>query len=115
MHVVASRPLALDRASVPAGLVEAERAVLTAQATASGKPAAVAAKMVEGRLGKWFEAAALADQSFVMDDSQKVGAVVKAAGARLAGFVRLQVGEGLEAKGGGDFASEVRETLKAAG
>ncbi len=116
MHVVASRPVALDRASVPTALVDAERAVLTAQAIASGKPGAVAAKMVEGRLGKWFEAAALADQPFVVDDSKKVGAVVREAGLRLTGFVRLQVGEGLDAKSGGDFAAEVAETLaKAAG
>lgn len=115
MHVVAARPLALDRASVPVALVEAERAVLAAQAAASGKPAGVAAKMVEGRLGKWFEGAALSDQAFVMDDSQRVGAVVAEAGLVLTGFVRLQVGEGLEAKAGGDFAAEVAETLKAAG
>lgn len=115
MHVVASRPVALDRASVPSALVDAERAVLIAQAIASGKPEAVAAKMVEGRLGKWFEAAALGDQPFVMDDSKKVGAVVKEAGLKVTGFVRLQVGEGLEAKEGGDFAAEVAQTLKAAG
>ena len=115
MHVVAARPVALDRSSVPEALIEAERAVLTAQAVASGKPAEVAAKMVEGRLGKWFEAAALADQPFVMDEAgKKVGAVVKEAGLVLGGFAHLQVGEGLE-KAGSDFAAEVSETLKAAG
>jgi elongation factor Ts len=114
MHVVATRPLALDRASVPAALVDAERAVLAAQAAASGKPPAVAAKMVEGRLGKWFEAAALLDQPYLLDDARTVGAVATGAGVTVTGFVRLQVGEGLDAKGGGgNFAAEVAETLRA--
>ena len=112
MHVVAARPLALDRGSLPPQLVESERAIAAAQAASSGKPAAIVAKIVEGRLGKWYEEVCLLEQRLVMDDSVTVAAAAKKEGARVVGFARLQVGEGLEKEAGGadsgeDFKSEV--------
>ena len=111
MHVVAARPLALDRGSLPASLVESERAIAAAQAASSGKPAAIVARIVEGRLGKWYEEVCLLEQRLVMDDSVTVAAAAKKGGARVVGFARLQVGEGLEEAGdsGEDFKSEVEK------
>lgn len=111
MHVVAARPLALDRGSLPASLVESERAIATAQAASSGKPAVIVAKIVEGRLVKWYEEVCLLEQRLVMDDSVTVAAAAKKEGARVVGFARLQVGERLEEAGdsGEDFKSEVEK------
>lgn len=112
MHVVAAAPRYLDRTAVPEAAVAAERALLTEQAAASGKPANIIEKMVEGRIGKFYEEVCLVDQPYVVDDKKKVGAVAAAAGLRIAGFVRVQVGEGLEAEEK-DFAAEVAETVRA--
>ena len=110
MHVVAARPLSLDRGSLPAALVESERAIAAAQAAASGKPAAIVEKIVAGWLGKWYEEVCLLEQKLVMDDSVTVAAAAKREGLRVVGFARLQVGEGLEDGGGGeDFKSEVEK------
>lgn len=116
MHVVAARPLSLDRGSLPAQLVESERAIAAAQAEASKKPAAIVERIVAGRLGKWYEEVCLLEQKLVMDDSVTVAAAAKKEGMRVVGFARLQVGEGLEEAGnaGEDFKSEV-EKLAAGG
>ena len=95
---------------IPTGppLLAAETAVLASQAAASGKPAAIVDKIVAGRLAKFYEDAVLLEQRFVMDEAKSVKAVAAAAGLEVAGFVRLQVGEGVE-KGGGaaGFAADV--------
>jgi hypothetical protein len=72
MHAVGMRTQYLSRKAVPAEVLQREREVLAAQAAASGKPAAVVAKMVEGRLGKFFEEACLLEQRYLLDDSKKV-------------------------------------------
>lgn len=113
MHVVAARPLSLDRDSLPAELVESERAIAAAQASSSGKPAAIADRIVAGRLSKWYEEVALLEQKLVTDETGKkdVASAAREAGARVVAFARLQVGEGLEAEkegaSGEDFKSEV--------
>ena len=113
MHVVAARPLSLDRKSLPGALVESERAIAAAQAATSGKgkPAAIIEKIVSGRLGKWYEEVVLLEQKLVMDDSLTVAAAAKREGVRVVGFARLQVGEGLEEEGksGEGFKSEVEK------
>ena len=113
MHVAATRPLALDVASLPAAAVAAEADVAHARAAASGKPPAIIDRIVAGRLAKWHEDVVLLSQKLVTDDSVTVGAAVKKASARVSGFVRLQVGEGVE-KAGGDFAAEVAAAVKEA-
>jgi elongation factor Ts len=106
MHVAAARPEFLDIAGVDPAALERERAVLTEQAAASGKPPAVIEKMVEGRIRKFYEEVVLLEQLWVHDGESRVKAVVQKAGARLTGFVRFQLGEGIE-KQQTDFAAEV--------
>lgn len=106
MHVAAAQPQALDITSVdPASLVR-EKAVLTEQARASGKPEAIIEKMVEGRVRKFYEEVVLLEQVWVHDGESRVKAVVQKAGATLTGFARYQLGEGIE-KQASDFAAEV--------
>ena len=109
MHVAASRPEALDISSVPAESLEREKAVLTEQAKASGRPDAVIAKMVEGRVQKFYEEVALLEQVWVHDGKTRVKNVVKDANAAIASFARFALGEGIE-KPKEDFAAEVAAT-----
>lgn len=112
MHVAAANPLSLTVAELDPAVVERERAVYAEQARASGKPEAIIAKMVEGRLKKFYQESVLLSQTFVIDGENTVETAVrnaeKAVGApiRITGFVRYQLGEGIE-KGDGDFAAEV--------
>lgn len=112
MHVAAARPEALDVADVSTANLERERAVLVEQARASGKPENIIEKMVEGRVRKYYEEVVLLEQLYVIDGETKIRKVVenaaKAVGApvTLTGFVRFQLGEGIE-KEQSDFAAEV--------
>ncbi len=106
MHVAATRPEALDVDAVDPASLERERAVLSEQARASGKPEAIIEKMVEGRIKKFYEEVVLLEQVWVLDGESRVRAVVKKAGCELVGFQRFQLGEGIE-KEVGDFAAEV--------
>ena len=112
MHVAAARPEALDIADVSTANLERERAVLVEQARASGKPENIIEKMVEGRVRKYYEEVVLLEQLYVIDGETKIRKVVenaaKAVGApvTLTGFVRFQLGEGIE-KEQSDFAAEV--------
>ncbi len=102
MHVAAANPIALARDELPADALERERAVLVEQARASGKPEAVIEKMVEGRLGKFYEEVCLLEQAFVMDPQTRISALLEAAGkelgtpVRIARFLRFALGEGIE-------------------
>jgi elongation factor Ts len=109
MHVAATRPEALDIDAVDPAALERERAVLSEQARASGKPEAIIEKMVEGRIRKYYEEVVLLEQVWVHDGESRVRAVVKKAGVTLTGFVRFQLGEGIE-KPKDDFAAEVAAT-----
>ncbi|MFT8807069.1 translation elongation factor Ts [Gluconobacter sp.] len=106
MHVAATRPAALDVASVDPEALERERAVLIEQARESGKPEAIIEKMVEGRIRKFYEEVVLLEQVWVLDGESRVSKVVEKAGAKLVGFERFQLGEGIE-KEESDFAAEV--------
>ena len=106
MHVAATRPSALDIDSVDPAELERERTVLSEQARASGKPEAIIEKMVDGRIKKFYEEVVLLEQVWVLDGESRVRAVVQKAGAKLVGFQRFQLGEGIE-KEVGDFAAEV--------
>ena len=116
MHVAATAPASLSEADLDPALVEREKAVLTEQAKESGKPEAVIAKMIEGRINKFFQEVCLLKQAFVINPDLSVEKAVaeaaKAAGGSIAvtGFVRLAVGEGIE-KEEEDFAAEVAKTL----
>jgi elongation factor Ts len=107
MHVAATRPDALDIDAVDPAALERERAVLSEQARASGKPEAIIEKMVEGRIRKYYEEVVLLEQVWVHDGESRVRAVVKKAGGKLIAFDRFALGEGIEKGPGGDFAAEV--------
>jgi elongation factor Ts len=107
MHIAAARPDALDIDAVDPAALERERAVLSEQARASGKPEAIIEKMVEGRVRKYYEEVVLLEQVWVHDGESRVRAVVKKAGAKLSGFERFQLGEGVDRGPQGDFAAEV--------
>jgi elongation factor Ts len=117
MHIAAANPLYLDIASVPPAALERERAVLREQARASGKAEAIVARMVEGRLRKFYEEVVLLEQVFVIDQESKVAQVIETAardlGApiRIAGFARFALGEGIE-RPRTDFAAEVAAQLR---
>ncbi|MBW8640462.1 translation elongation factor Ts [Hoeflea sp. WL0058] len=112
MHVAASNPLAVTSADVDAEVAERERSIFMEQARESGKPENIVEKMVEGRMRKFFEEVALVSQSFVMNPDQTVAEALKEAEGKagapveVAGFVRFQLGEGVE-KEESDFAAEV--------
>ncbi|WP_010172541.1 translation elongation factor Ts [Bacillus coahuilensis] len=106
MHAAALNPKYVSRDQVSAEEVEREREVLTQQALNEGKPENIVAKMVEGRLGKYFEEVCILDQPFVKDPDQKVGKFLQSKGATLTDFVRYEVGEGIE-KRQENFAEEV--------
>jgi elongation factor Ts len=112
MHVAAANPLFLDQTSVDAEAAKRERAIFADQAKASGKPAEIIEKMVDGRMRKYYEEVCLIDQVSVMDGETKISQVIanaaKEIGAdvKLTGFVRMQLGEGIE-KEEVDFAAEV--------
>jgi elongation factor Ts len=110
MHVAAARPDALDIDSVDPAALERERAVLSEQARASGKPEPIIEKMVEGRVRKYYEEVVLLEQIWVHDGESRVRAVIKKAGVTLTGFARFQLGEGIEKPQGPDFAAEVAAT-----
>ena len=109
MHVAAARPEALDIDAVDSSSLEREKAVLTEQARASGKPENIIEKMVEGRIRKYYEEVVLLEQVWVHDGETRVRAVAKKAGVALTGFARFQLGEGIE-KPKDDFAAEVAAT-----
>nr|WP_263327992.1 translation elongation factor Ts [Neobacillus sp. Marseille-Q6967] len=106
MHIAALRPKYVSRDQVSQEEVERERQVLTTQALNEGKPENIVAKMVEGRLGKYFEDVCLLDQTFVKNPDQKVRQFVESKGATVREFVRYEVGEGIE-KREDNFAEEV--------
>jgi elongation factor Ts len=112
MHIAATSPLSLSTDDLDQAAVERERAIFTEQAEASGKPAGVIEKMVEGRIRKFYEEVVLLKQAFVMNPDQTIEQLLaetgKALGAdvKMTGFVRLALGEGVDKKTD-DFASDV--------
>ena len=110
MQIAAAKPEYLDRDSVPADRVEKEMEILKAQAMNEGKPAEIAEKMVQGRIGKFYSEICLVDQPFVKNPDEKVGKMVESKGAKILRFARLEKGEGLE-KREENFAEEVAKQI----
>ncbi|MEJ7929614.1 translation elongation factor Ts [Ramlibacter sp. AN1015] len=113
MHVAAMKPVALTSADVPAELIEKERSVATAKAQESGKPADIAAKMIEGSVQKYLKEVSLFNQPFVKNDKQTVEQMLKASNTSVKAFTLYVVGEGIEKKAD-DFAAEVAAQVAAA-
>ncbi|MFO0997171.1 MAG: translation elongation factor Ts [Alphaproteobacteria bacterium] len=116
MHVAAAKPDAVSIAELDPKAVERERAVLSEQARASGKPDDIVQKMVEGRLRKYYQDVVLLEQTWVIDGESRVGKVLedqaKTLGApvKIASVVRFALGEGIEREDS-DFAAEVAAQL----
>ena len=110
MHIAASNPAALSEDDVDPNLLERERAVLSEQARESGKPENVIEKMIEGRLRKYLSEITLLGQSFVVDPDLTVKKAAENADTVILGFVRFEVGEGIEKKAE-NFAEEVASQL----
>ena len=113
MHIASMKPVALSSDQVPAELIEKERSVAKLKAEESGKPADIAAKMVEGSVQKYLKEVSLFDQTFVKNDKQTVQQMLKAANTSVKSFVMFIVGEGIEKKQD-DFAAEVAAQVAAA-
>lgn len=111
LHIAASNPIAIDESGISADILDKEREIYRAQAEQSGKPAEIVTKMIEGRLKKYLKEVSLVEQPFVKDPQETVGKLVEKAGAKVQGFVRYEVGEGIE-KEDVDFAKEVMEQVQ---
>ena len=111
MHIAASRPVCVDETQVPQELLDKEREIFIAQAQESGKPAEIIEKMIDGRMRKYLGEITLIGQPFVKDPDQTVGKLLKAAGASVVRFERLELGEGIEKKQE-NFAEEVMAQVR---
>lgn len=117
MQIAAVSPQYVKSDEVPADVIEKEKEILMAQAINEGKPAAIAEKMVTGRIAKYFKEVCLVDQEFVKDNDKSVGGFMKEVSAQIGApititkFARLEKGAGLE-KREDDFASEVAKMTK---
>ncbi len=117
MQVAAAYPQYTKSAEVPAEVVEKEREILTAQAINEGKPAAIAEKMVEGRIKKYYKEVCLIEQAYIKDPDKSVSAYTNEVAASLGttieieGFFRFEKGEGIEKKED-NFADEVASMIK---
>jgi elongation factor Ts len=111
MHIAALNPEYVSADDVPADVVEKEKGILIAQAAESGKPPEIIEKMVSGRLNKHLSEITLLGQPFVKDSDIKVGKLLEGQGAKVLGFHRLAVGEGIEKKQE-NFADEVMQQVQ---
>ena len=111
MQIAAARPEYLNEQSVPAERVEKEKEILKAQTMNEGKPEAIAERIVEGRIGKFFSEICLVDQAFVKDPNKKVSQLLKETDSEVVEFARFEKGEGIE-KVEENFAEEVMKQLK---
>ena len=110
MQIAAARPEFLDEASVPAERLAKEMEILKAQAMNEGKPEAIAEKVVQGRIGKFYSEICLVDQEFVKNPDMKISELLKTKNAEIVEFARIEKGEGLEKKEE-NFAEEVMKQM----
>jgi elongation factor Ts len=111
MHIAAANPASLSEADLNPEVVAKEKAVQVEIARESGKPDAVIEKMLEGRMKKFIAESTLLGQAFVVNPDLTVAAAAREAGVEVTGFIRLEVGEGIE-KVAEDFAAEVAKAAK---
>ena len=111
MQIAAARPEYLNEQSVPAERIEKEKEILKAQTMNEGKPEAIAEKIVNGRIGKFYGEICLLEQEFVKDPDMKISKLLESKGAKINNFARLEKGEGIEKKEE-NFAEEVMKQIK---
>ena len=112
MHVAATNPASLSENDLSSDILSREKSILTEQARESGKPEQVIEKMIEGRLKKFLADVTLLGQNFVINPDLTVGKAAAEVGVEILGFLRFEVGEGIEKKQE-NFAEEVAAQLKA--
>ena len=108
MHIAATNPISINVEDIPKEILERERAILEEEARSSGKPEEIVAKMTEGRLNKFYQESVLLEQTFVVDGESKIKDILKILDKPviISGFIRMELGEGIEKKNE-DFANEV--------
>jgi len=111
MHIAATNPVCIDESGVPADTLERERRIFSEQAAESGKPPEIVEKMVTGRVAKFLKEVTLLGQPFVKDPDLTVGKLLKNADATVTGFVRYELGEGIDKKEE-NFADEVMKQIE---
>ena len=117
MHIAAANPKYVNSSEVPESVLNQEKEILKKQAMEEGKPAAIAEKMMEGRIKKYYQDYCLMNQPFVKDGSKTIADVVNETIAfvgekiTIRRFVRYEMGEGIE-KPKEDFAAEVSKTIQ---
>ena len=111
MQIAAARPEYVRREEVPEERVAKEMEILKIQTMNEGKPEAIAEKIVQGRIGKFYEEICLVDQAFVKDPNMKISELLKQKDAEVAEFARFEKGEGIEKKEE-NFAEEVMKQIK---
>ena len=111
MHIAATNPLCVDEDGVPVETLESERRIFAEQAAQSGKPPEIVEKMVSGRVAKYLKEVTLLGQPFVKDPDTAVGGLLESSGAEVTGFIRFEVGEGIEKKVE-NFAEEVMNQVR---
>lgn len=111
MHIAASRPAVVSQSDVPQSMIDKEREIFEAQAQESGKPQEIIEKMVGGRINKFLDEVSLHGQPFVKQPDTKVSKVLQEKGATVNGFVRFEVGEGIEKKAD-NFVEEVMAQVR---
>ena len=111
MQIAAAKPEFLRREEVPEERVAKEMEILKVQTMNEGKPEAIAEKIVQGRIGKFYEEICLVDQAFVKDPNMKISELLKQKDAEVAEFARFEKGEGIEKKEE-NFAEEVMKQIK---
>ena len=114
MHIAATNPQSLDESDLDADVIAREKEVLSQQARESGKPEAVIEKMIVGRMKKFYADVTLVNQAFVINPDQSVGEAAAECDAVITGFVRFEVGDGIE-KREENFMEEVAKTMKGGG
>ena len=111
MQIAAAKPEFLNREAVPEERLNKEMEILKVQAMNEGKPEAIAEKIVQGRLGKFYGEICLLEQEFVKDSDMKVQDLLKSKNAEIVEFARIEKGEGIEKKEE-NFAEEVMKQIK---
>lgn len=117
MQIAAANPLFVRREEVPQEALDKEREILTNQALNEGKPANIVERMVDGRIGKYYEENCLMEQAFIKDPDKKISQLINEKVSKIGEnitirrFVRFELGEGLEKKTE-NFAEEVMAQVK---
>lgn len=111
MHAAATDPLCITPEEISKDVLEKEKEIYLAQSSDSGKPADIIEKMVEGKMRKFLSEVSLTEQDFVKDPNMKISDILKENDAKILGFTRFEVGEGIVVEEV-DFASEVMSQIK---